>query len=196
MSLRDYKLYLYLLVVSSISWWLVEITGLIEIMHGQIPPHSADYFSKNYTKWEMNEFGLLKNKLIADQLTHYSDDATTHITAPVMFFYNEKPTPWATTSAPPWVVNSETGILSADGTDLHLNGKVNINREKAIGFSALTINTSELKVNPQTSYAETKEWAELISPPNITTGTGMKMNYSDPIHLELLAKVKGHYETK
>ena len=46
MSLRDYKLYLYLLIISLVSWWLVEITGLIEIMHGTVPAHSPDYFSK------------------------------------------------------------------------------------------------------------------------------------------------------
>ena len=188
MSPRDYKLYLYLLIISLVSWWLVEITGLIEIMHGKVPAHSPDYFSKSYTKWEMNELGLLKNKLIADQLTHYSDDGTTHIVAPVMFFYNE--------NRPPWVITSATGILSADGTDLHLNRKVQVNRDKAEGVVALTINTSELKVNPETSYAETAEWAELISLPNITTGTGMQMTYSEPIHLQLLANVKGHYETK
>ncbi|MFI3178041.1 MAG: LPS export ABC transporter periplasmic protein LptC [Methylococcaceae bacterium] len=188
MSPRDYKLYLYLLIISLVSWWLVEITGLIEIMHGTVPAHSPDYFSKSYTKWEMNELGLLKNKLIADQLIHYSDDGTTHIVAPVIFFYNEK--------TPPWVITSATGILSADGTDLHLSGKVHVNRDKAEGVVALTINTSELKVNPQTSYAETAEWAELISLPNITTGTGMQMTYSEPIHLQLLANVKGHYETK
>jgi lipopolysaccharide export system protein LptC len=89
-----------------------------------------------------------------------------------------------------------TGILSGDGKDLLLNGNVSINREKAKGVTQLTINTSVLKVNPETSYAETSEWAELISTPNKTTGTGMKLTFSEPIHLQLLANVKGKYETK
>ena len=105
-----------------------------------------------------------------------------------MFFYNEK--------TPPWVIKSETGILSGDGKDLLLNGKVTIDRAKAEGVSQLTINTSMLKVKPETSYAETNEWAELISPPNKTTGTGMKLTFAQPIHLQLLANVKGKYETK
>ena len=53
-----------------------------------------------------------------------------------------------------------------------------------------------LKVKPDISYAETNQWAELISPPNKTTGTGMKMTYIEPIHLQLLANVKGNYESK
>jgi lipopolysaccharide export system protein LptC len=107
---------------------------------------------------------------------------------PIMFFHNEK--------TPPWVIKSAIGILSGDGKDLLLNGKVAIDREKAKGVTPLTINTSVLKVNPETSYAETNEWAELISPPNKTTGIGMKMTFVQPIHLQLLANVKGTYETK
>lgn len=188
MSPRENKTYLYLAVVALMSWWLVELTGVDLAYHGQVPAHSPDYSSKGYTKWEMNELGSLKSKLLSDEMIHYSDDGTTHMVNPVMFFHNEK--------TPPWVIKSETGILSGDGKDLLLNGKVAIDRAKAEGVSQLTINTSALKVKPETSYAETSEWAELISPPNKTTGTGMKLTYAQPIHLELLANVKGKYETK
>ena len=159
-----------------------------EIERASIPPHSPDYFSKGYTKWEMNELGTLKNKLLSDEIIHYSDDGNTHTVNPLMFFYNEK--------TPPWIIKSETGILSGDGKVLLLNGKVTVNRDKAEGVSQLIINTSMLRVKLESSYAETNEWAELISPPNRTTGTGMKLIFAQPIHLELLANVKGKYETK
>lgn len=188
MSLRENKIYLYLTIIALISWWLVKLTGVDEIYPGQVPAHSSDYFSKGYIKWEMNELGMLKNKLLADEMIHYSDDGTTHMLNPLMFFHNEK--------TPPWVVKSETGILSRDGKDLLLNGKVTIDRAKAEGVTQLTINTSMLKVKPETSYAETNEWAELISPPNRTTGTGMKLTFVEPIYLQLLSNVKGKYETK
>jgi len=180
--------YLYLTALALLSWWLVKLTGLDEITSTQAPPHSADYFSKGYTKWEMNESGTLKSQLTADQMIHYSDDGTTHMLKPLIHFYNEK--------SPPWVIKSETGLLSSDGKDLLLSGTVAINRAKAQGIRPLTINTSNLKVKPETSYAETDEWAELISPPNRTTGTGMKLIYTQPIRLELLSHVKGNYETK
>ena len=188
MSLRENKIYLYLAIIALMSGWLVKLTGLDEIYHEQVPAHSPDYFSEGYTKWEMNELGTLKNKLLSDEMVHYSDDGATHMVNPIMFFHNEK--------TPPWVIKSETGILSGDGKNLLLNGKVAIDREKAEGVTQLTINTSVLKVNPETSYAETDEWAELISPPNKTTGTGMKLTFAPPIHLQLLANVKGKYETK
>lgn len=188
MSLKEVKVYLWVAIIALSSWWLVKLSDVEEIFLAPTPAHSPDYFSKGYTKWEMNEVGKLKNKLLANEVIHYSDDQTTHLLYPVMYFHNDK--------TPPWVIKSEIGILSGDGKDLFLKGKVTIDREKANGAAQLTINTSMLRVKPKTSYAETDEWAELISPPNKTTGTGMKLTFAEPIHLQLLANVKGIYETK
>lgn len=185
--LKDNKFYLTVAAVAMVSWGLVNF---IEGDGGQrslAPAHSTDYFSNGYTKFEMNELGTLTKKLIADQVSHYSDDDTTHTVSPVMFFYKEK--------SPPWVIKAQTGVLSADGKDLLLNGKAIVSRAKAEGVKELIINTANLRVKPDTSYAETDEWTELISPPNVTTGIGMKLVFASPIHLELLANVKGKYET-
>lgn len=187
MTLKEKYSYLYLVIIAALSWSLVKLTGLDEINRVPVPPHSPDYFSKGYTKWEMNELGNLKSKLIADEMIHYSDDGTTHTLKPLMFFQNKK--------TPPWIIKSESGILSADSKVLLLNGKVSIDRAKADGVRELRINTSALKVNPETSHAETDQWAELISPPNRTTGTGMELVFVEPIYLKLLSDVKGKYET-
>jgi lipopolysaccharide export system protein LptC len=188
MSLRENSIYFFLVVIALISGLLVKFTGIVEEPQSLFPENSPDYFSENYIKWEMNERGTVKNKLLSAKITHFSNDGTTHTVNPVMSFYNEK--------SLPWVVTAESAILSADGKDLLLQGVVAINREKSVGYNQLTINTRELKVKPETSYAETTEWAELISPPNKTTGIGMKMTYIEPINIELLANVQGNYETK
>ena len=90
MTLRQNKLYLYLAVIAIMSWGLVNLTGLDEFYHGQVPAHSPDYFSKGYTKWEMNELGTLKSKLLSDEMVHYSDDGTTQMVNPIMFFIMKK----------------------------------------------------------------------------------------------------------
>jgi lipopolysaccharide export system protein LptC len=186
MKLKNVKFYLSLTTIALVSGVLVSIITDDDGQKKATATHGAEYFSTGYTKWEMNELGKLKNKLIADKVTHY-DDNTTHSIKPVMSFYNEQ--------TPPWIIHAESGILSADGINLLLQGKSIVNRAKAEGAQELTINTSNLRVKLDTSYAETNDWAELISPPNITTGTGMKMTFVTPIHLELLANVKGKYET-
>ncbi|SJM92987.1 conserved hypothetical protein [Crenothrix polyspora] len=180
--------YVIVAVIALLSWWLVKLTVIDSMSSREGVAHSADYFSSGYTKWEMAKTGELKTKLLADKMLHYKDDGTIHLDKPVMSFYNAK--------APPWVIQSETGIVSADGKTVFLNGKAVVDRAKAEGVSPVTINTSNLKVNPETSYAETADWAELISSPQRTTGTGMKLVYVEPIRVELLAKVRGKYETK
>lgn len=177
--------YLYLTLIAVLSWWLVRLAGLDEFNRIAVPAHSPDYFSKDYTKWEMSKLGRPETTLSAAEVVHYSDDKTTHLIKPMMFFYNEK--------TPPWVVQSESGIMSADGKDLLLNGKVYIDRAAGESVRELKIYTSTLKVKPEISYAETDSWAELISLPNWTTGIGMKLTFAEPIHLELLSSVKGNY---
>ncbi len=184
---RKYS-YAFLLMIALASAWMVKEGGQGVIGHGLSPAHSPDYFSLGYTKLEMDTVGRQKNKLLADKMTHYSDDGTTHTLRPVMYFYNEK--------MPPWVIKSETGVLSADGKELSLNGKVVIERTKSSVNKPLKINTANLKVTPETRYAETRERTELISPPNVTRGTGMKLFFRAPIYLELLADVQGNYEKK
>lgn len=181
-------IYAFLIALALLSWWLVQNSGIIEPNKVVATGTNPDYFSKDYIKWEMDETGKLKSKLVAEEMTHYSDYWATHTKKPVIQFINEK--------TPPWIVGAETGIMSKDGKQLQLNGKVTVNRDQGEKVRRLIINTSNVMVNPETSYAETKDWAELISPPNITTGTGMKMTFKEPIHLELLSKVKGKYETK
>lgn len=181
-------LYIFLVSLALFSWWLAEYTGIMQTTKVTPTGNNPDYFSTGYTKWEMDETGHLKSKLVSEEMKHYLDYWATHTKRPVMEFINSK--------TPPWIVEAETGILSKDGKQLQLYGKVTINRAKAEGVRQLIINTSQVMVNPETSYAETKAWAELISPPNITTGIGMKITFKEPIHLQLLSQVKGKYETK
>jgi lipopolysaccharide export system protein LptC len=188
MRLRHLRIHFYLGVLALLSWGLVELTVTDEEGLMVVPPHSPDYFSIGYRKWEMGEDGLLKTQLTADRMTHYSDDGTMHLNKPLMIFHNE--------TAPPWVINAEAGILSADGKNLQLNGKVKVERTEGQGVKPLIINTSNARVKPETHYAETDAWAELISPPNRTTGVGMKLVFEQPVHLQLLSKVQGKYETK
>ncbi len=183
---------LYLAIIALISWILLNLTGLDKVNRGLLPGHYPDYYSTGYTKWEMNEIGTLKNKLHADKMTHFSDDHTTFMDKPLFFSFSHK----KHIESPPWMIAAETGLLSADGKQLLLNGQVSIDRAGSSAIRPVQIKTSNLKVKPDTSYAETDAWAELISIPNRTTGVGMKLTFMQPIRLELLSHVKGKYEKK
>lgn len=187
--LQNIRSYVLVFVLAGLSWWMVEIfQSSVDDSEGTTkqPLHSPDYFSKGYIKKEMDEQGLLKSELRAEEMLHYSDDGITHMTKPVMIFY--------TSDAPPWVVRSDTGTLSDDGTLLLLNGRVFINRAKAEGVKELSIETTNLRVKTKENYAEGDEWAKLMSPPNWSEGVGIKMVFKNPISIKLLANVKSYYE--
>ncbi|WP_305909078.1 LPS export ABC transporter periplasmic protein LptC [Methylomarinum sp. Ch1-1] len=186
MILQRYRLYIFLLILALVSWWWVDLSEKDDVGVTVAMKNSPDYFSNGYRKTEMSDAGIPHSDLLADGMIHYSGDGATHLQNPVMTLYNN--------SVSPWVIRSESGILSRNGEDLLLNGKVHINRESGEGVKPLTINTSELRVKLPDNYAETDEWAEIISPPNRTTGVGMEVTFVEPIHLKLLAKVKGRYE--
>lgn len=188
--LRDVKIYMLVLLLAAISWGLVEMFR-VEYQTGddslEAPKHSADYFSTGYLRKDLNEQGKLKSELAAKNILHYSDDGTTHIDNPKLTLYNSDP------ATPPWVIKSEKGILSADGENLLLAGKVFIERTKAEGVRQMIIRTTNLRVNPKISYAETAEWAELLSPPHRIEGKGMQITFKKPINIKLLSNVKSRY---
>lgn len=188
--LRDLKIYTLVVVLAAISWGLVELFRF-EYQTGdgslEAPKHSADYFSKGYLRKDLNEQGQLKSELAAENILHYSDDDTTHIDKPRLTLYNTDP------AIPPWVVKSEKGILSADGENLLLQGKVFIDRAKAEGVKQMNIKTTNLRVKPKISYAETDERAELLSPPHRVEGKGMQITFKKPINIKLLSNVKSRY---
>ncbi len=84
-------------------------------------------------------------------------------------------------------------MLSSDGKELWLLGSVLVTRAAVKGGRAIKIETTEVRVLPETSDAETAQWASLSSPPDVTTGIGMQLHFADPIHIKLLSKVRGIY---
>lgn len=186
---KDQLGYLYLALLAAASWLLVELADIQDDPNRPLPPHSPDFFSHGYSKWQMGSAGQADSELLADKIVHYSDDRTTHLERPEMIFHQGQ-------QASPWAIHAESGQVSADSKNVLLQGNVNIERTAYGNAKPLKIITSNLKVKPETHYAETDDRAELISLQNKTTGTGMKLVFKQPVRIELLADVQGNYETQ
>lgn len=188
MKIQYNAFYGYVIGLAIVSSLLAKILVDESVERREAAPHSADFFSVGYKKWEMNPQGSLGSHLTADRMTHYSDDGTTHLENPLMFFYNAP--------NPAWQIQAQAGKLEQGGETLWLNGEVKIERAANSQSRELIIQTANLQVFPKTSFAQTSEFTQLKSGSNLTTGTGMKATFSSPVHLELLAKVHGSYVTK
>ena len=184
--IRNVGLYTALFLLTLGSWWLLDQQKEQEVVAVQLEEHAADYFSEGYKKVEMDTMGNPVNILTAKRLTHFKDDGTTELTQCEITFFNP--------DGSSWTIQADRGVLLADGNDLSLNGVVHITRPQMKDVRPIRVNTSDLKVKLDRSYAETDQWAEIITPPDRTEGIGLQMIYSKPITLELLTTVKGRYE--
>lgn len=187
-TLKEQSGYFYLVFAALASWLLANLIEVEDTGNRLSPPHSPNFFSSGYQKWTMSADGNPDNHLSAAHISHYSDDKTTHLQQPLLTFQQ--------TDQPPWLIQAEAGLVSADGKEVILEGRATISREAYGNNKALKIITSNLKVKPDIHYAETADHAVLQSLPHTTSGTGMKLVFKQPIHIELLAHVQGKYETK
>jgi lipopolysaccharide export system protein LptC len=183
---KNILVYVLLSCLAIGSWWLVKLSEpeLVEVQ--EVIGHTVDYYSYGYQKQSMNEQGQLASEVKAAKMLHYKDDESVNLEAPVLSFFNSQ--------RPPWIIQAEFSLLTNKGKDLLLKGQVIADRAAASGSRAVTIKTSDLNVKPEINYAETTNLAELQSPPNITTGTGMQLYFIDPIKITLLSQVRGKYE--
>lgn len=189
MSIRDrnYLTPAIATIVAIASWFLLQMSAPEQTNDEVFAQHSADYYSIGYQKREMNTHGVLSSEIKAAKMVHYSDDNTVHLEAPVLSFYHHQ--------SQPWIIKADNGVLSSDGKELWLHGTVTASRAATQNGREITIKTSEVRVRPETNDAETTKWAELISPPDVTTGVGMQLHFVDPIHIKLMSDVRGKYES-
>jgi len=186
MFAQQYKGVVLLLLIFLLSMWAVNNEPEQSLDQNSAQGvRSADHFAKNYSKIMMDKSGLPENKLYADFAAHYSDNKETELTNPLLTINKG--------DLPPWIIRSKTGVIADDGRTLFMNGQVYIDRAGAKNVREVNIKTSNIRIQPKKNYAETDEWAELVSGLDTISGVGMKLFYQDPLYIELLANVKGKH---
>ena len=178
--------YLLLTVLALLSWWFANRMSPQQSPSVPKVEHSPEYFSTQFTKTVMNKDGTPEQRLAAQSMIRYQDDNTTELTRPVITFFEAE--------SPPWVIRSDHGLVSSDRDEIVLAGHVLITREAAPGVNPIKVITSNLTIHRSSNIAETSDHADLISPPNRISGTGMRVHFQDPKTLSLLSNVRGKHE--
>ncbi len=186
MFVQQYKGAVLLLLIFLGSMWAVKNEPDQDIYQDQAKVgRSAAHFAVDYSKVTMNGSGLPESHLFADFAEHFSDNNETELTRPVLTVNKD--------NLPPWIIRSKTGLVADDGRSILMSGPVYIDRAGAKNVREVKIKTSNLHIQPKKNYAETDEWAELVSGLDTISGVGMKLFYQDPLYIELLADVKGKH---
>ncbi len=187
MFAEQYRNFFLLLLIFLISMLAVNYMPQQELDDKLVTTgQQAEHFAINYSKIQMDEAGHAESQLTASYVASYSGEAGTELTNPVMTVYKKE--------APPWIIRSKTGHVSADGKIISMQGLVFIDRVAAKNVREINLKTSNLRVVPERSYAETDDWAEVVSGLDRISGVGMELFYQDPLYIKLLANIKGRHE--
>lgn len=179
------KVFTLAIALALVSWWLVARHPQ-EVTDVKRPDTPFDYYSTGVERREMNRAGIEVQRLTATRMTHFPEGDRTELDNPVLELRDP--------IRPPWVIHAETGTISQRGALIELHGKVRIDRAGYAGVAPLTIVTTNLRVKPQTRFAETSEFAEIDQPPRHATGVGMEAEIVEQLKLNLLSRVRTRYD--
>ncbi len=183
--MNNYRFYITITLLALGSWGISAFLQQTEVENFVATQGGEEYFSISYEKIEMGREGQPENILTADSMAHFTGSGITHLENPYMVMHGK--------NVHPWKITSESAELSADGEKLFLKGKVNIQRKGSKKSRPIVVNTSDLDVMLPKHFAQTSQWAEVISQANRTQGVGMKVTFKEPVYLQFLNKVKGRY---
>ena len=101
----------------------------------------------------------------------YPDTDTSELLKPSMKLYRHK--------NQPYFVSADKGWLTSDNEVILLKGAVEMIEYDKSGQPALQINTNSARVLPNQNYAETDDFAKIVSHRVTITGKGMKAYFND-----------------
>lgn len=154
------------------------------------PPEAAaldtDYTLEDFTLTLLDEEGRLNASVTGGSLAHDPQAERSRIEAPR-----------ATVSAPGgtrWEGDARQGWVSDDGGELHLSGRVRLNRHPEESVPPLELSTEVLTLYPKRDIAMTPAFVTIVQPGARLEGTGMRVDLARGSY-QLHAQVRGRYDT-
>lgn len=139
--------------------------------------HDPDYYMEDFTSYSMNKDGTLKNKLQAVYMAHYPKNDTTELYNPEMKIFR--------VGNVPLFIKAEKGWVTDENEIVLLQGKVRMWEVNEDGVTDMQVDTTNVKVLLVEEYAETDQYATIVSRGSTITGTGIRAHFKDS-RLEVL----------
>ncbi len=143
---------------------------------------ASDYTISQFTITIMDENGQPSRIIKGQEMTHFPEDDSTHITSPIAEFVNQQ--------KDTWIVTSEQGKTHGKSHVILLTDNVVISR-KDDDKTELQTSTLTLDTNKSTAYTDAA--VKMISPYGETNSIGLHATLEDKT-INLHSRVKGHYD--
>lgn len=172
--------------VASALWWL-------DTLRREAPVETADPAARHAPEIYFAEFrvhaydavGAPRHVLTGDRMTRYTDDESSEIDRPTLFFRDPV--------GPPWYVVSRRGTLDAEGDRLELTGRVVATRSPD-SPDLLVMRTPRLTVLTAAGRAETAAEVDIVGTGSRVHSTGMTATFETGL-VELHEDVRGRHDS-
>lgn len=144
--------------------------------------NGSDYAMTHFTMTIMDENGQPTRVIKGDEMKHFADDDSTHITSPTAEFVNQQ--------KDTWIVTSKQGKTNGKGDIILFTDNVIIRRKDD---DKTELQTSILTLNTEKSTAYTDAAVKMVSPYGETNSVGLHATLENKT-INLHSRVKGHYD--
>ncbi|HEY5791306.1 MAG TPA: LPS export ABC transporter periplasmic protein LptC [Gammaproteobacteria bacterium] len=151
-------------LVVAYSAWLQELDAPLarEERAGDTPDHVLE----GYRVAQYAPDGSPRYRLTGPQLRHFPGDERTELEAPELTLYDA--------AGPAWSALAERGELSAGAERVLLGGAVTLQRLPGAQRSALTVETRDLRLEPEADLAETDQPVRITGPRYVVDAVGLR----------------------
>ncbi len=142
---------------------------------------SNNFYMQDFMIRQYDESGALSRMIVGDQMTRETDSGVSQLQNPSATIYEN--------ALPMWKLNSESGTINADQTEMTLLEKVTVVQQPA---EVLELKTEQLDINLVDQTASSTEKVVIMHTSGRQEGVGMTAELKKN-ELRLLSQVKGNY---
>ncbi len=173
-----------LLALLAFVYWLDSQVQQEAVTADNNRRHDPDVIMGNFSAIKMDQQGVPRFLLSAQQLRHYPDNDSTEIELPRLTML--------TAERPTVHMAGKRGVISSRGDEVIFQDNVSVVREAAGDQSALTLRTQYLRVLPDQDWANTDQAVTIVNANNTVHATGMEMD-NKARTLKLLSHVRSEH---
>lgn len=172
-------------LAAAASWWLYQQVSVEYAQRDGRHRHDPDAFADAVDLRTLDARGRLEHRLWAARMEHYPDDDSTLLDAPRLELYRP--------GEPTWHVRARRGRVSSGGTQVLLEGNVDVRRDSSRDRRPVHLTTAKLRVFPDRDYAETDAAVTYRSTGLEVRSLGLRAHF-DSGQVELPARVRAVHQ--
>ncbi len=174
-----------LALMAALTYWLERSVQATLPKKDGSQRHDPDYYVENFTAIRLGPDGQPQSRLKAAKMTHYPDDDSTYLVAPLLYRFGK--------DKPVTTIQSKTGLVSREGEHVYFIDNVKVVRAAYADRSELTVTTSWLHAEPDKDTADTDRPVVIHDAKTHITGVGLHVDNKTQI-LQLHSRVRARYD--